>query len=27
MTIASIKDEIPYPVEEIDIDANSKLSI
>jgi thioredoxin 1 len=25
-TIAGIKDEIPYPIEEIDIDANSELA-
>jgi thioredoxin-like negative regulator of GroEL len=26
MTIAGIKDEIPYPVEEIDIDENSEMA-
>ena len=26
MTIAGIKDEIPYPIEEIDIDVNSELA-
>ena len=26
MTIAGIKDEVPYPVEEIDIDENSELA-
>lgn len=26
MTIAGIKDEIPYPIEEIDIDENSKIA-
>lgn len=26
MTIAGIKDEIPYPVEEIDIDENTELA-
>ena len=26
MTIAGIKDEIPYPIEEIDIDTNTELA-
>ena len=26
MTIAGIKDEIPYPIEEIDIDENSEIA-
>jgi len=26
MTIAGIRDEIPYPIEEIDIDVNSELA-
>lgn len=26
MTLAGIKDEIPYPIEEIDIDANQELA-
>jgi thiol-disulfide isomerase/thioredoxin len=26
MTIAGIKDEIPYPIEEIDIDENSEMA-